>query len=356
MKKTLGPILLAAAWCAPALLRAAPPSPFSPEPPEPAAAALVEAYLPLLAAGEFEQALAWNDLRGMRQYLLERRLADLKAKTPELTAQDLEDMSAQLQLNELNPARLQVILLDLMKEAAYEGMTWRIRGYAPAPEADATYLVGVDARTAEGRDKPVWLGIRKLGDQWRIAPDLVEALGRRQTAVHMVPPEEVPGAVAERVHAFWKHWQTGDMNEAYALLGSVYRARMPLLAFLQQAQPFLEQTGVPVGWQIVQGLESGPVNLAVGVNLQGSIATLPTLMVFRKTGETWVLDDLQLQMPRLAPAGAAPPPAPRPFRPDLKPAPAPAISPVSPPADTEEPRPGPAGPAQPTGPVGPDAP
>ncbi|HPT15840.1 MAG TPA: hypothetical protein PK388_01010, partial [Kiritimatiellia bacterium] len=58
---------LSLAWT-PALRAEAPPL-FEPEPPEPAAAALVEAYLPLLAAGQFEQALALNDLRGMRQYL-----------------------------------------------------------------------------------------------------------------------------------------------------------------------------------------------------------------------------------------------------------------------------------------------
>ena len=74
MKRTV--LLIALALAGPgSALRAETPPLFSPEPPEPGAAALVETYLPLLAAGEYQTALALNDLRGMRQYLLDRRLA-----------------------------------------------------------------------------------------------------------------------------------------------------------------------------------------------------------------------------------------------------------------------------------------
>ena len=77
-------------------LRAEAPPLFAPEPPEPAAAALVEAYLPLLAAGQYEPALQLVDLRGMRQYLLDRRLNDLRAKNPELTEQELQSLERQI--------------------------------------------------------------------------------------------------------------------------------------------------------------------------------------------------------------------------------------------------------------------
>ena len=80
--------LLILAGSPPALRAAAPPL-FAPEPPEPAAGALVEAYLPLLVAGQYEQALTLVDLRGLRQYLLDRRLADLRAKNAELTEAEL---------------------------------------------------------------------------------------------------------------------------------------------------------------------------------------------------------------------------------------------------------------------------
>lgn len=337
MRKLFGPILLATAWCALRAPGADAPSLFSPEPPEPAAATLVEAYVPLLAEGRFEEALALTDVRSMRQYLLERRLADLKARNPELTAQDIGQMSAELQLNELSPVRLQEVLLTAMKDAAYKGMTWRIRGYAPSPRTAGDHLVGIDAQTPDGKEKPILLGIRKLGDQWRIAPDIIEVIATLQSAVHVVPRTETPEAVLDLIQTFWKHWRDGEMDEAHALFSEAYRARRPLLTFLQQAQEFSAQAGVPAGWTIVQGVEPAPATLAVGVNIQGSAATRPTLMIFKKMGETWVLEDLQLQMPRSAPSGAVPPPAARSFRSDLKPDLKPSLGPVLPPTEAEAP-------------------
>lgn len=252
----------------PALRAEAPPL-FEPEPPEPAAAALVEAYLPLLAAGQFEQALALNDLRGMRQYLLERRLADLKTKNPELTAQELDEMSAQMQLNELAPDRLRAILLDVMQKAAYAGMTWRIQGFAPAPEGAPGYLASVAARTPDGKEKPVLLGLKKLGDQWLVAPEIVEELGRKMVVpgVQTLPP---PESVAALVDDFWKRWQAGELDAAYGLFGQEYRQRVPQLAFLQQAQEFIARIGVPTSWTIVQCRRLAPDTLGLGVNVQGS--------------------------------------------------------------------------------------
>ncbi|HAL91705.1 MAG TPA: hypothetical protein DCM68_01610, partial [Verrucomicrobia bacterium] len=232
MKKSVLLAAFAAVLCA-APLRAEAPPLFSPEPPEPGAVSLVETYLPLLAAGQFKQALALNDLRGMRQYLLNRRLDDLKAKNPELTAQDIEDMSAQIQLNDLNPARLQDILLKMMQESAYEGMSWKIAGYAPAPPPIDGHLVRIDARTTDGKEKPILLGIKNLGGQWLVAPDVIEELMGRKPVVRVLPELPPPAEVSATVQAFWTHWQSGELNEAYALFGAEYRAKVPVLAFLQ---------------------------------------------------------------------------------------------------------------------------
>lgn len=357
MKKSLFSIALAVAVrCALPAIGAEPPPLFTPEPPEPGAAALAESYLPLLAAGQFEQALALNDLRGMRQYLLERRLADLKANNPELTAADIETMSAQIQLNDLNPARLQDILLQVMKSTGYEGMTWRIRGYAPAPERIGGHLVSIDARTAAGKEKPILLGIKKLGEQWVVAPEIIEELMGRKSVVHVAPAVPPPGEVAATVDAFWQEWQNGDLDKAYALFGAEYRARTPLLSFLQQAQAVIAKIGAPAAWKIVQSRELAPAVLGLGVDIQGSTAPLQTIMVFRKIGETWVLMDSQF---RLAPAGAAPaaPPVLPRSRPDLRPDLKPALEPAAPPPAPAEPPPAPAetaAPAQPDAPIGPD--
>ena len=360
MKKTLVWMSLAAALAgaAPAFGDEPPDAPlFTPDPPEPAAAALVETYLPLLATGKFEQALTLNDQRSMRQYLLDQRLNELKAKTPELTAQDLEEMSAQIQMNELNPARLQKILLDVMRGAGYENMTWKIRGYAPVPAPMAGHLVGIDVLAADGKEKPMLLGIRKLGDQWLVAPDILEALAKRQAALRKAAPAEPPRDVVALVDAFWRHWQNGELNESHALFGETYRARVPLLAFLQQAQDFVAKIGAPTNWSIVRGIEPAPGALWLGVTVRGPAAAGPTLMLFKKTGETWTLEDLQLQMPgRPGPKGPIRIPQAPTSRTDLRTDLKPSLDPMLPATVPEKPAAIPAAdvPAKPDAPIGPD--
>jgi len=261
-----------------------PPSPFSPEAPEAAARELLQTYLPLLAAGDFEQAIPMNDLRGMRAYFLSRRLAELKAKNPELTQKDLEEMSAQIQMNDLNPLRLKAILLNVLKEGEYEGMTWSIQGYAAAPQGGGGYLVSIEAQTSDGRTKPI----------------LLKAL----------------------VDDFWSQWQQGDLDKAYDLLGQTYRDRLPLLAFLQQAQEVIGEMGIPSSWSVVQSRIITPSVLGLGVEVTGSKSTLQTIMLFRKSGETWTLEEAQFRRPPAEdspiPSQPLPDTAPR-FRPDLQP-------------------------------------
>ena len=354
MKKTFWLIPLAIAFLCSSPARCADPPPmFSADPPEAGAAKMVTTYLSLLAAGEFEPALAMNDLRGMRQYLLDRRLAELKAKNPELTAKDIETMSVQIQLNDLNPARLQEILVSVMKDAGYEGMTWRIRGYALAPEAVGGHLVSIDARTAAGKEMPILLGIKKLGEQWLVAPEVIEKLMGNQPVVRVAPNVPTPEQVVALVDAFWKHWQAGEMDDAYALFSAEYRGRVPMLYFLQQAQELIAKIGIPSSWTIENSRAIARSVLGLGVKVQGSTNSTPTIMLFRKMGETWVLEDSQFHPP---PVVAAPVPAqtePSPFRsdlrPDLKPSLKPAASPTEPAPATSAPSP-----AKPNAPIGPD--
>lgn len=312
-------------------LRAEAPPLFAPDPPEPAAAALVESYLALLAAGDFEQALTLIDQRGMRQYLLDRRLAELKARNPELTAKDIEEMSAQIQLGDLNPARLQEILRDVMKESAFEGMTWRIRGFAPAPATPGGHLVGIDARTAGGAEKPILLGIKKLGEQWMISPEIVEAMAGPASVVRLLPNQPPPPEVAAKVNAFWKPWQSGALNEAHAQFSPGFQARVPLLLFLQQAQDFIAIVGVPTAWEIEQCRQIAPDTLGLGVKIHGSKAARPTIMVFRQADGSWLLEDSQFRPapPESASPSAAPVAGPQ-ARPDLRPDLKPDLKPASP--------------------------
>ncbi|MFY9375739.1 MAG: hypothetical protein WAQ74_05495 [Kiritimatiellia bacterium] len=298
-----------------------PPPQFGPLPPDPAAAQMVADYLTLLAAGDYEKALTLNDVRGMRQYLLDRRLADLKTRNPELSSKDLADMSAQIQTHELAPARLKRILTDIMQEDNYEGMTWTVAGYALAPEPLTGHVVRVQIRSADGQEKPLLLGIKKLGERWMIAPDLVEAILARQAATQAGTRVTPPAPVVDLAGKFWTHWQEGTLDEAYKLFSPKFRSRISLLQFLQRSQDFLAQIGTVSSWQVGQGLANNAGLLWVAVYVQGEGDPRPVLMAFTLEGETWQLADIQmLAGPRPAAPNASAPPVEKPsLRPDLNP-------------------------------------
>jgi len=279
--------------CGPSVAVSPPAPSFSPEAPGIGAQALVEAYLPLLAAGAYAQAIPLNDLRAMREYFLDRRLTELKANNPEITAQDLDEMSAQIQLNDLNPLRLKDILLKVLKEGDFIGMSWKIEGYAPIPEMPGGYLVRVGTQTAAGQAKPFLLAIKKLGNQWMVAPDIIEKLKSQAAAVVRHAEQPVPPKVNAIVNTFWSHWKQGELTDVHALYGADYRKQSPLLPFLQQAQEVIKMNGIPLSWSVVQCRQIGPDLLGLGVDVEGSKASMQTIMIFRKMGDTWVLEDSQ---------------------------------------------------------------
>jgi len=311
---------LLAAVCDPSVAFSTTSPSFVTEAPDAGARILIESYLALLASSNFEQAIPMNDLRSMREYFLTRRLSELEEKNPELTAQDLQDMSAQIQMNDLNPLRLKDILLNVMKEGEFEGMTWDIQGYARAPEAIGGYLVNVQALTANGQEKPLMLGIKKLGDQWMMAPDIIEKLAGQKSAALPAPQQVTPPEVNAVVEQFWTYWKQGKLNEVHSLFGAEFRERTPLLPFLQEAQQVIENIGIPISWSVVQCRAIGPSVLGLGVDVQGSETKMKTLMVFRKVGDTWILEDSQFRpVPvKNKPAMPATGPSPR-FRSNLRP-------------------------------------
>jgi hypothetical protein len=314
---------LTLALCGLSFAVSAPAPSFVPEAPGTGAQALVEAYLPLLAAGEYDQAIPLNDLRAMREYFLDRRLTELKADNPEMTAQDLDEMSAQIQLNDLNPLRLKDILLHVLEEGDFVGMSWKIEGYAPIPEIPGGYLVRVGTQTASGQEKPLLLAIKKLGAQWVVAPDIIEKLKSQVAAAPRHAEQPVPPEVRAIVNTFWTHWKQGELTEVHALFGAAYRKRSPLLPFLQQAQEVMKMNGIPLSWTVMQCRPIGPALLGLGVDVEGSKATMQTLMIFRKMGDTWVLEDSQYRaIPvevELTPSPPAPARTAPSFRPDLRP-------------------------------------
>ena len=121
----------------------------------------------------------------------------------------------------------------------------------------------------------------------------------------------------------------------------------------------MAKAGVPASWHIAQSRSLAPDVIGLGVNVSGSITGMQSIMVFKKSGETWTLDDVQYRLatpqPGPGPATALPP---GPFRQDFRPNFKPAFEPANsiPAAETPAPPPPAAAvPGHPDGPVGPEA-
>ena len=283
-------------------------NPFSPEPPSPEAVAFLrEGYLPALAANDIPGALALTDMRGFRQYLLEVRMKEMKAKLPDMTPEQEKELSAFYQTNNLAPANLAAIVGDSLIQGRYTGLKWGDIGFAPAPEPLQGYVAQVQATAPDGKASSVLIGIKQLGDQWAVAPEIPMDLSFRAAAARRAGMTEapVPEPVQSLVSAFWIACQNGDAETAYSLFSSDYRTRIPLLGFLGIYQELVERIGVPGHWVIEACRPIGSNRLGLGVVVTGPKDKTSTIMVFRRMGRTWVLDEAQFRPPSAGNGAAA---------------------------------------------------
>ena len=298
---------------------------FSTEPPAPEALAfLEEAYLPALAANDIPQALALTDMRGFRQYLLDTRMREMKAKLPDMTPEQEQELSAFYQTNNLAPANLAAIVGESLVQGRYTGLKWGTIAFAPAPEPLQGYAVQVAATAPDGRPQSVLLGIKPLGDQWVVAPEIPMDISFRVAAARKGLPANapVPEPVSALATAFWNACKAGDPETAYALFGPDYRSRIPLLGFLGIYQELVERIGVPESWTIDVCRPLPGDRIGLGIDVKGNKDKTAAIMTFRKMGLTWVLDEAQFRPPsagnnaavqsKAHAAAAALAPAPRP--------------------------------------------
>ena len=280
---------------------------FSEEPPSPEALAFLrEAYLPALAANDIPRALALTDMRGFRQYLLETRLREVKAQMPDMTPEQEQELSAFYQTNNLAPAKLAAIVGESLVEGRYTGLKWGTIDFAPAPEPLQGYAVQVAATAPDGRAQSVLLGLKQLGDQWAIAPEIPMDISFRVAAARKgaanVP---VPEPVSALATAFWNACMAGDPETAYSLFGPDYRSRIPLLGFLGIYQELVERIGVPESWKIDVCRTLPGNQLGLGIEVVGGKDKTAAIMTFRKMGQTWVLDEAQFRPPSIGNGAAA---------------------------------------------------
>ena len=275
-------------------------NPFSPEPPAPEALAFLrEAYLPALAANDIPRALALTDMRGFRQYLLDTRMKEMKTKLPGMTPEQEQELSAFYQTNNLAPANLASIVGDSLIQGRYTGLKWGDIGFMPAPEPMQGWLAQVAATAPDGKASVVHVGLKQLGDQWAVAPEIPMDLSFRAAAARRAGLTEVPvpEPVQALVSAFWIACRDADPETAYSLFGPDYRARIPLLGFLGIYQELVERIGVPGHW-VIETSRSLPANrLGLGVVVTGPKDKTSTIMIFRQMGKTWVLDEAQFRPP-----------------------------------------------------------
>lgn len=273
---------------------------FSSEPPSPEALAFLrDAYLPALAANDIQQALALTDMRGFRQYLLDTRMREVKAKMPDMTPGQEQELSAFYQTNNLAPANLAAIVGESLVQGRYTGLKWDSAAFAPAPEPLQGYAVQIAATDPAGNPKTVLVGIKQLGDQWAVAPEIPMDISFRIAAARKGAPATVPvpEAVSALATAFWNACKEGDPETAYALFGPDYRSRIPLLGFLGIYQELVERIGVPESWKIDVCRQLPGDRIGLGLEIAGGKDKTAAIMTFRKMGLTWVLDEAQFRPP-----------------------------------------------------------
>ncbi len=262
--------------------------------PDPAAVETLELYTGALSEGDYSKALFFVDMTSLRQYLLTRRLGELKAQNPGLTSKDLEEMSATIQTRELAPGHLRGILAGMWKQARYEGMTWETKDWAKTPGAEDEWLAKVAGKRPDGSEVAFAAGLRKSGDEWLVAPDIVERL---TTALPLRAPQEVPtpDAVEAAVEAYWGAWKAGELEEAWKMMSEGYRAKRPLAGYVEQAGALVAETGTPVAWEQEHCRELAPGLLGLGFLLTAK-ESFRAVMVFHQgeNGE-WLLEDVQFR-------------------------------------------------------------
>lgn len=259
-------------------------------------------YAGALADGDFSKALFFVDMTSLRQYLLSRRMGELKAKNPGLTSKDLEEMSATIQTRELAPGNLRGILAEMWKQARYEGMTWEAKEWKRLPGDGEEWLARVEGKRPDGSDVAFAAALRKSGEEWLVAPDIVERL---TASLPLRAAQEVPmpDPVAETVQAYWEAWKAGDLESAWGLMSEGHKASHPLAQFVERAGAVVAASGTPAAWTVEHCRELAPGLLGIGFLLTAK-DPFRAVMVFKQGGDgAWALEDVQFRPASASAAG-----------------------------------------------------
>ena len=259
-------------------------------------------YAGALADGDYSKALFFVDMTSLRQYLLSRRMGELKARNPGLTSKDLEEMSATIQTRELAPGNLREVLAGMWKQARYEGMTWKAKDWKRLSEDGGEWVARVEGKRPDGSDVVFATALRKSGEEWLVAPDIVERL---TASLPLRAPQEVPmpESVAETVKAYWEAWKAGDLETAWGLMAEGYKASHPLAQFVEQAGAVMAASGTPVAWTEEHCRELAPGLLGLGFLLTAK-EPFRSVMVFKQVGDgEWALEDVQFRPASASAAG-----------------------------------------------------
>lgn len=279
----------------------------SAEAPEAEAAETLVLFLRALADDDFSKALFLTDIDGLRSYLLERRLADLKRANPGLGQKDLAEISSTFQMRELAPERVKGILVQGWQANELKGMTWKVTSWTPAPGGpDAGTIATIVAAKANGQDQRLVYGLRKspADGEWMIAPDILEKITEGRQAA---PPEvPMPDPVAKVVESFWTAWAAGKPEEAWALMSPAARARAPMETMGDHYAKLTASYGAVESWKVEHVRQISADLLAIGLGLTTRIPT-QSIMLFKldPLKINWSLEDVQFRPVQATPGDAA---------------------------------------------------
>jgi len=284
--------------------------------PDASAQHCLDHYLSALAEGDYDLALADVDVRGIRENLLQTRLAVLKSQNPDLTDEQLDTISANIQLNELAPTRLNAIIKDMlrnMRPAKPDG--WILKHAAELPSGPATgeaAWFAVVSAPAGDRTIDIPVPLRKAGDRWYVALDLLESIGRGQhpeAARRPLHDIEAPAPVRDLVDAFWTLWHEDTPEASWNLFSEDYRKATPQAAYLAQSAELIRRIGIPARWTIKHCRPLPDGTLALGITVEGTLSASETILLARQSGDAWQLVSAAFQPPPSMGGPAAPAPA-----------------------------------------------
>ncbi|MFH0878527.1 MAG: hypothetical protein V2A34_02330 [Lentisphaerota bacterium] len=270
---------------------------------------MVNTYLKCLSEGRYEDSLASVDFRAMADYLIQRRMMEVRQQNPALSPEEEAAMIQGFREKDVSPDRLKTVTLDMLKEQKLKGMTWTFKQVAKPEKIPNSLILTFEASIQGAKPKTVPLGLQKVGPKWYVAPQLMEQL--------MAPIKAEPVKPSEAALLFggqyWNLWKSGEMEKAYELFGPAMKKQVTLLNYLETTSKIIGEFGILISWKMVESYALPQNQVSLIYDLEFSNKKARSLVTMREDQSAWSITGFQfLKSPGQQPVPTTKPSAPAP--------------------------------------------